>query len=119
MTIPSAHHDPEGNVTIQFGGLEPEDPQLGDFLRDLWHDIPHPHRDQDDPLIPSVLWIAWPHARRAVERLRATWPDAPVTAEANPNYGQAEQLAARLGEALAAVRAAEDAIRAAAPAGVR
>ncbi len=111
MKTPTAHHDAHGDLTIQFGCLEPEDPQLGDFLRDLWHDIPHECRDQDDPLLPSALWVDWRHARQAVERLRATWPAAAVTAKSNPAYGKGDELAARLGAALAAIRAAEALVR--------
>ncbi len=104
---PTAHHDREGNLTVELGGLDPADPRLGTFLHDLHRAIPHEYRDQDDPLRPSVLWVAWPHARRAVERLRATWPAATVTAESNPAYGKGDELAARLG----AIRAAEALVR--------
>lgn len=119
MKTPSAHHDAHGDLTIQIGHLDPDDPTLRDFLRDIHASVPHEGRDFEDPLTPAAVWVAWPYARRVVERLRATWPDAPVTAEANPNYGRGDELAARLAEALAAVRAAEDAIRAAVPAAVR
>ena len=116
MKIPSAHHDEHGDLTINH--LDPDDPATADFMQDIHTSLPHEARDFDHPTAPSAVWVAWPYARRAVERLRATWPDAPVTAPANPGYGKADELATRLGEALAAVRAAEDAIRAAVPTGV-
>ncbi len=117
MQYPSGHHDEQGNLTIN--GLDPDDPVTADFMQNLHAALPHEARDFDHPTAPSAVWIAWPHARRAVERLRATWPQARVTAEANPNYGRGDELAARLTEALAAIREAEDAIRHHQPAGVR
>ena len=108
---PTARHDREGNLTVEFGGLDPGDPQLGNFPHDRHRAIPHPYREQDDPLRPAALWVDWRCARRAVERQCATWPAATVTAEGNPAYGKGDELAARLGAALAAIRAAEALVR--------
>jgi len=83
---PSGHYDGEGNLSIAL------DPSLG-----------------ESPLAPLVrftltaelpaeafhwepggggLFVRWQDARRAERRLRGLWPEARVTAAANPGYGQ-------------------------------
>ncbi len=107
---PRARFDRDGDAVIEFP------PELFEhmafpFLRHLIDQaIPAPCRDWEEAFGDAVF-VRWAYAAPLVRALQCFWPEMHVEAEANPWYGKADELAARLREALTAVDAAERILR--------
>ncbi len=118
MADKTARFDEQGNATIDLPLDVLDDPRYPDFLAHVAA-IPPAYADWESPDFPTTLWVHWLYGGPAVRRLKSLYPNVKISSPGNPWFGRGAELAERLGEALAAIREAEDAIRAAAPAGVR
>ena len=88
----SAQFDAEGNVTIQLPATAAHDLGFPHYRRFVEQVIPRDLFDWDDWHEPSALWVHWRYAREAVYQFTRYYPDAAVSAEANPHFGQLAHL---------------------------
>ncbi len=117
MTRKTATFDEQGNATIDLPVEVLDDPRYAAFLSHVAGAVPPTFHDWESPDFPTTLWVHWLYGPPAVRRLKAIFPDVEISSPGNPWFGRGAELAERLGEALAAIREAEDALRAVAPVG--
>ena len=94
-THPTGRYDIEGNLYVDFPPDLVAAPLAPLYRAALTAGLSPGYFDWESGA--GTVWLRWDVARAVERQLRAMWPDAAVTAVANPGYGA---RAARIMEAI-------------------
>ena len=91
---PTLRYDQRGDLYADFPAEIVEPPTFPLVRLMLTNDLAEGSFEWEP--LGGTLWLRWDSVRLVEQRLRRMWPTAPVTAAANPGYGQrAAEIAGR------------------------